>query len=320
MSPAHHSKQPVVSVIIPAYNGEKIISACLRSVVRAVAGINHQIIVVESSGDGTSALVRQAFPLIELVESPTRLSAGHARNLGVSRANGRFLCFVDQDCLVPDDWIGRLLSHLEHPAVVGAGGSIAVANPENTSGWCVYFLEFLHHFPSRHPQIRADNFLLGANCAWKSEVFDRISFPDQTLGEDLLITHAVRSLGVSVVYDPSICVLHHNRQGWREFRRYCRAMGRAAAVDQQRLGGRWFRLIAQRPLLVFAIPLVVLPMIGWRLRQAPPFFLPRYLSLLPCCLFGQLLWAKAFRAALLSRSFAGASAARRTSASCARPG
>lgn len=296
MTPADPA--PELSVIIPAYGGRDTISACVASVLAAAQGWSHEILVVESSGDGSAEILQATYPQVEVISSASRLSAGQARNAGIRRARGRLLFCVDQDCLVSREWIGALQRHLEQPETGAAGGSMAVANPENLSGWCVYFLEFLHHFPSRCRPIRHDNFLIGANSAWKAEVFQQLAFPDQTLGEDRLLSEAVRRLGLAVIYDPSISVSHHNRRGWREFRRYCREMGRAAAQDQKKLGGRWIRWIERHPLLAYGVPLVVLPLIGWRLLSSPRHYLLRYLLLLPLCLWGQLLWAGEFRATL----------------------
>jgi GT2 family glycosyltransferase len=289
---------PELSVIVPAHNGKATIGRCLDAALRATEGLKAEILVVESSGDGTADLVRGTYPQVRLIESPTRLTAGQARNWGIREARGRWLFCVDQDCLVPTHWIPALLRHLEQEGVGAAGGSMAVANPENISGWCVYFLEFLTHFPHQRARPRYDNFLIGANSAWRAEALAAVRFPDQTLGEDRLFSEAVRRQGWAVVYDASIPVWHHNRRGWPEFRRYCRAMGRAAAQDQRKLGGRAIRWIERWPPLVYGVPLVVLPLIAWRLLAAPRSYLLRFLALLPCCLLGQILWAREFHAGL----------------------
>lgn len=292
------SHQPDISVIIPAYRGILTIGECLRSVKKAAESWSHEIIVVESSGDGTVEVVNAHFPEVMVIASPVRLSAGRARNEGMRRARGKRLLCVDQDCVVPDDWIERLVALLDQPGTGAAGGSIAVANPRVLSGWCVYFLEFLHHFPSRGP-LRDNNFLIGANSAWHPEAVEVAPFPDQTLGEDLLISEDLRRRGYVVRYDPTITVAHHNREGWAEFMRYCRAMGEAAAKDQLRLGGRAIAMLRRLPILCFGIPLVMLPRIGWRLLGAPRGYLWRFLMLFPCCAWGQIIWAASFRRSLI---------------------
>lgn len=289
---------PEVSVIVPAFRGRATIEACLDSVRASARGWRSEIIVVESSRDGAADLVRRRFPDVRLIEPPHRLSAGAARNEGFRHARGRLWLCVDQDCLVPGDWIARLVALLDRDGVGAAGGSIAVANRWNLAGWCVYFLEFFTHFPGHGP-IRDDNFLIGANSGWRPEVVSLQAFPDQTLGEDLLASESARRNGFAVLYDPQLTVQHHNRPGWGEFVRYCRAMGTAAADSRLRLGGRAVHLLHRWPVLSFGIPCVILPLIGWRLRRAPFGYLATFLALFPCCAVGHFVWADAFRKALL---------------------
>lgn len=291
---------PLVSVVIPAYRGLATIEQCLASVERATAAMTHEITVVESSADGTAAFLRRRFPAVQVITSPCRLSAGQARNVGIQHSRGRFLLCVDQDCIVPPDWTERLVALLQQSGVGAAGGSMAVANPRNLSGWCVYYLEFFTHVPCKRAP-RFDNFLIGANSGWRAEVLRSCPFPDQTLGEDLLLSETVRRQGYTVVYDPTLSVWHHNRQGWGEFLRYCRAMGQAAATSRSRLGGGAIGLLQRLPILTFAIPLIMLPTIGWRLAQGPRGYLMRFVLLFPCCLMGQLAWAAAFHRTLLQR-------------------
>jgi GT2 family glycosyltransferase len=286
-----------VSVVVPAYRGLVTIGSCLESVRKAAAGLNYEIIVVESSADGTAELVRSRFPAVKVIESASRLSAGTARNEGFRHARGRLWLCVDQDCLVPEDWMKRLVDLLGRDGVGAAGGSIGVANPGSLSGWCVYFLEFFTHFPSRG-RVRDDNYLIGANSGWRPEAAGREVFPDRTLGEDLIASDRIRRNGFLVLYDPSLTVQHHNRHGWREFLGYCRKMGAAAADSRTRLGGRAIDVLHRVPALAFGIPFVILPRIAWHLLSAPRGYLPRFLGLLPCCVAGHFVWANAFRKAL----------------------
>ena len=280
---------PDVSVIVPAYRGIATIATCLGAIRAATAGHRCEVIVVESSGDGTADLVRTRFPEVRVIVSPQRLSAGAARTEGFRHARGRWLLCVDQDCEVSADWVTRLVSLLGRPGVGAAGGSISVADPGNLPGWCVYLLEFFTHFPSRGA-VRSDNYLIGANREG--------AFPDRTLGEDLLATAEIRRRGFAVLYDPSLTVRHRNREGWGEFFRYCRSMGTAAAYSQTRIGRRSIGILHRFPLLALGIPLLMLPRIGWALVGSPPRYMGMFLALLPLCAIGQFAWANSFRKAL----------------------
>jgi GT2 family glycosyltransferase len=283
-----------VSVVVPAYRGAATIVATLDAIGRATAGRPCEIIVVESSGDGTADLVRRRRPDAVVVESTNRLSAGGARNRGIDVARGRLIVFTDQDCIVPDDWLAALERHFDDPAVGAAGGAVGIANPDNLSGCAVYFLEFLTHFPHRQAAQRNVNFLVGCNSAYRADVLARVRFPEQTLGEDILFSHRVQKTGCDVVYDSKIEVRHHNREGWREFLRYNRKMGEAAAHYHAVLRRPAMVPFLSFPLLMFCAPVFVLPSIAWRLARSRWSYFWRFVALSPACLVGNLVWAAAF--------------------------
>lgn len=288
-----------VSVVIPAYFGSATIADCLYSVTRALQGRRSEIIVVESSGDATAEIVRRQFPEVTLIASDQRLSAGAARNRGATVARGPLVFFTDQDCLVPPDWIDRLGQHLRDRSVGAAGGAVGIRNPSELGGAAVYFLEFLYHFPGNKPPRLNDNFLVGCNSAYRKEALQNVHFPDQTLGEDVLFSHALRARGFGVMYDPRVEVLHLNRQGWPEFFKYNRKMGRSAAIYHDTIKLWWIGPFFQAPMLAYLAPLAILPSIGFDLFRSRWSYFLRFLMLSPMCLLGNLVWANAFRRQVL---------------------
>ncbi|MEY2611583.1 MAG: hypothetical protein RL069_395 [Planctomycetota bacterium] len=93
--------EPDVTVVIPAYKGITTIKACIESLLVASQGRRTEILVVESSQDGTVELVRNEFPTVRVIACEEQVTAGGARNIGAREARGRSILFVDQDCVVP---------------------------------------------------------------------------------------------------------------------------------------------------------------------------------------------------------------------------
>jgi len=286
---------PDISVVIPAYSGARTIADCLTSLKKATAGRRCQIVVVESSGDLSASIIRSEFPDVELVCAPSRLSAGGARNEGARRAHGALVFFTDQDCIVPPDWLERLERHLEDPTVGAVGGSVGIQNPESNSGCAMYFLEFLRHFPRRSAAVRDKNFLVGCNSVYRAEALRVVSFPDRTLGEDVIFSHHLGKAGFDVIYDPSIEVRHFNRIGWKEFFRYNGEMGTSSAIYHVVVRPWWAGLFLRVPVLAFVAPVVILPKIAIELARSRWSYLAKFLMLLPMCVAGNLVWANAFR-------------------------
>ena len=92
----------LVSIIIPVYNGEKYIERCLKSVCDQTYP-NLQIIVVDDgSTDQTKKIVETAAERDPRMELYTKENEGvsSARNFGIKKVRGEFVCFVDAD-----DWV-----------------------------------------------------------------------------------------------------------------------------------------------------------------------------------------------------------------------
>jgi Glycosyl transferase family 2 len=115
----------LLSVIMPAYNGEKFIAAALESVLRQNDGGIELVVVDDGSSDGTLDVVR-AFPKalpIRLI-SPGRIGNwAAASNLGLRHATGEWACFLHQDDLWLPGRIARLWTEME-----SARGSLILHN------------------------------------------------------------------------------------------------------------------------------------------------------------------------------------------------
>jgi GT2 family glycosyltransferase len=218
-----------VSVVIPAYLGRKTISDCIASVIADCEDLNREIIVVVSSQDGTVEQIRSEYPSVRIIESPLRVSAGQARNIGARAARGKYLFFVDCDCIVPANWFQAFIEELQDQRLGAVGGSVGFRNWNNWSGSAIYFLEFLYHFPSQNPTTLNSRFLLSCNLACRKTVFESFEFYDQTLGEDVMFCHALQEAGLDIAYKPQVQVLHWNREGWGEFFQHNQRMGKSAA-------------------------------------------------------------------------------------------
>lgn len=106
-----------VSVIIPAYNAENFIREALNSVASQQFGRIEILLVDDGSRDGTVELVRREYPDVQIIQQANG-GASAARNTGLARAHGEFICFLDAD----DGWFpGKLEAQVDylrrHPEV-----------------------------------------------------------------------------------------------------------------------------------------------------------------------------------------------------------
>jgi len=107
--------EPLVSVIVPVWNGADCLEACLKSIqAQAVEGM--EIIVVDDgSTDGTWTLLQRLSAQDERIRPFRQDNAGvsQARNAGLSYCRGRYIRFVDADDLLPPGSMQHLLNAAE---------------------------------------------------------------------------------------------------------------------------------------------------------------------------------------------------------------
>lgn len=99
-----------VSVVIPAYNEERRIGHCLKTVFSQTVPPFEVIVVDNNSTDDTVKIARDAGATV-IVESKQGVT--FARNTGFNRAKGDIIARTDADTIVPDDWIERINKHFE---------------------------------------------------------------------------------------------------------------------------------------------------------------------------------------------------------------
>ena len=119
----HDGGQPLVSVIVPAFDAEAWIASALASL-QAQTHTNLQILVVDdASRDSTADIVRglaRSDARISLVRRRSNGGAYAARNDGLAQAVGRYVCVHDADDWAHPDRIAVQVAYLmAHPEVMG---------------------------------------------------------------------------------------------------------------------------------------------------------------------------------------------------------
>ncbi len=103
---------PTISVIIPAFNEEKYIGDCLRSVLQYKTANVVEVIVIDNASTDKTAQTATSFPGVRVVrESKKGLTA--ARQKGLDSASGELLAFIDADSRVPSDWFIKINAAFE---------------------------------------------------------------------------------------------------------------------------------------------------------------------------------------------------------------
>lgn len=116
-------KRPKISIIIPVYNAEDFLRACLESVCSQTFTDYEVILINDGSTDSTSSIIssfKSQHPNFICLEQPNR-GAAAARNAGLSQAEGEYVCFLDGDDFLAPDFLEKMFQ-----AIQTGGAELAV--------------------------------------------------------------------------------------------------------------------------------------------------------------------------------------------------
>ena len=115
--------QPLLSVVIPVYNGEKTIRRAIESIFEQTYSNIEVIVVDDKSTDSTADILRSFGTRIRAIFNPENRGTAGTYNVGTAAAQGRFLLLMASDCYLTDhEYIRAGLRHFDDPTVAGVIG------------------------------------------------------------------------------------------------------------------------------------------------------------------------------------------------------
>jgi GT2 family glycosyltransferase len=202
-------------------------------------------VVVVDDGGGVAleealapARERLDLSLVEVVHG----GPAAARNAGVRRAQGRFLAFIDDDCLADRGWLRALERGLRADETRLVGGRTVNALPDNPySSASQALLDFLYARLNAAPEDA--RFFASNNMALTRTRFEALGgfdpgFPGAG-GEDRDLCDRQRHAGGRLVVASAAVVSHRHDLGLRSFVRQQFAYGRGARRFHERRAARW---------------------------------------------------------------------------------
>ena len=199
---------PLVSVLIPCFNEEKVIVASVERILSSHWTRLEVLVIDDGSTDGTAAAVRAAFGSEPRVSLLTFENGGKARalNRGMALAKGEIVVALDADTLFPPDTLPRLARWFADPEVGAVAGNALVGNRLNLiTRW-----QALEYVTAQNLERRAlaalgaVTVVPGAVGAWRRSALEQLGgYPADTLAEDQDLTLACQMAGWRVEFDSS---------------------------------------------------------------------------------------------------------------------
>ena len=187
-------QQPLISIIVPIYNTEKYLHQCLDSIANQTYSNIEILLVNDGSPDGSGVICQEFVAKDSRFRYIEKANGGlsDARNVGIVRAQGEFLSFVDSD-----DWIEPTYVEDLYRAALLNDAEVVVSNyQEFHQERNVYLIHLFEDYYETHysgeeliqqlPLLerRDKSFTTSWGILFARRLFDIISFPKGKMIED----------------------------------------------------------------------------------------------------------------------------------------
>ncbi len=221
-----------LSIVIPVHNNLDISCRCLEALARAVAHLDHEIILMDNASDvGTTPLKERGdlFRSFQLCRSDVNLAYSVINNRGAAIASGDWLLFLNNDVFVQPESIECMLQCLAQDSHIGIVGA-KLLFPGETAIQHGGMRQMLWGYASNYgvgadpadPRFceRCDRFAVtGAMmCVARNAFQETRGFDERYVWgyEDVDLCLRVRAAGFSVLYCPEATGVHVGSATLRE--------------------------------------------------------------------------------------------------------
>lgn len=281
-------ERPLVSVVIASHNASTTIEDCLLALQADAAGREIEVIVADSSTDGTVASIQERFPGVTVLRFSESLTIPLLRGAGIAAARGEIVALLDPYCIVREGWVSELVRlHGERPEPV-VGGAVALDGEEERHlvRWAIYFSEYAGFVRPLREGPSAD--LTGNNIAYKRRALEQSETLARTGFWKTFVNWRLRAAGQSLWTAPTLVVTLRKPIPFAEFLYSRYHHGRCFAamrVTGARRSTRWLRALT--------VPFVPLGALWRQTRSVWPKRRHRakFMLVMPLLLLFHLSWA-----------------------------
>ncbi|HEV8661465.1 MAG TPA: glycosyltransferase [Thermoanaerobaculia bacterium] len=196
--------RPSVSVVIAAFNEERIIARTIEAVLASRYPDLEVVVVDDGSNDDTSGEVMRHFG--ERVHLLRQENAGKAAalNRGIGAARGEIIVALDADTVFRQDTIEKLVRRFENPQVGAVAGNVKVGNRINplTYWQAIEYITSQNLDRRAYAAINSVSVVPGAVGAWRrTAIVDAGAYTTDTMAEDMDLTWRIRRNGWQIETD-----------------------------------------------------------------------------------------------------------------------
>lgn len=225
------------SIIIPSFNTKKLLDNSLQSIKEhGSKKFNREVVVVDNASyDGSPELVEEKYKGVVLIKNKKNLGFAKACNLGLKKAKGNYIIFLNSDTIVKNKAFDIMMEYAKNNPDVGViSGKLILRDgsidPDTHRGFptpwssLTFFLGLERLFPNSwlfaqyHQGYKNISTIheidagAGALLLIPRKILERVNGWDENYffyGEDIDLCYRIKQLGLKVMFHPETNVIHY---------------------------------------------------------------------------------------------------------------
>ena len=203
-------ERELISIIVPVYNGEKVVEKCINSLLKQTYKKIEIILVNDGSSDGTDLICRTYSKKNDCIRYifQNNQGPGAARNRGIEEAKGKYLSFVDADDYVSPYYLEVLYDNIiKYNVDISTCSYYKIYDGEKKSEFVVD--KNVYKVLNRDEALKSLFYrkeMMGYPFLklFRREMLDNIKFPENIrLGEDFIFIYEIFTKCNRIIYSPN---------------------------------------------------------------------------------------------------------------------
>jgi glycosyltransferase involved in cell wall biosynthesis len=194
-----------VSIVIPVFNEEQHLRACLTSV-RDQSEPADEVIVVDNNSSDSSLEIASEFDFVKIIKEPKQ-GIVHARNCGFNSAKSQIIGRIDADSVMDKHWVSRLKQLMQDPEIMAVSGTFYYYDQPSRKTALLLDTAARQELSRRSRDFAM--FFAGANMAIRAKawhIVEPTTCRDNTMHEDWDLAIHLAQQELKVVFDRGLVV------------------------------------------------------------------------------------------------------------------
>lgn len=228
-----------VSIILVCWNNKDFLESCLHSIFTGNIKHSFDVYVVDNgSTDGSQAMLREAYPQVNIIQNENNVGLSRASNQGIIASKGRTVLLLNNDTLLDGSSLDTMIDFMnEHPEAGAVGGKLLNPDGSFQAGYAnfstlkeefliatglgnIFWEGYPSHLDVMEPKVV--DWLSSACLLLRRSALEEVGLLDEEYfiyGDEADLQYRLKKAGWKVYYLPHAKTIHYGGRSMNRWRR-----------------------------------------------------------------------------------------------------